>query len=133
MDRTNGTQDGPQHAPSELQSQPAAIKSPAKRRLRTFKLRVMNVSQLLQQANPLSDSPLEQEQPPTPISETIFGLLSKKSLAKIRATKAAAIAELLAELSRYWESLPATSEALKQHDGTVTLRYRRRRIGPEVC
>jgi hypothetical protein len=72
MDRTNGTQGGPQHAPSELKSPPAAIESPAKRRLRTFELRVMNRSQLLQQANPSPDSALEQEQPPTDISEAIF-------------------------------------------------------------
>jgi hypothetical protein len=75
----------------------------------------MNRSQLLPQPNPSPDSAGAQEQL-SPISEMTFGLLSKKSLAKISAASAGAVAELLAGLSLYWESLPVTMAALKQHD-----------------
>lgn len=46
----------------------------------------------------------------------VFGLLSKKSLATIKAVKAKAVAELLTALSRYWDSVGVSMAALKQHD-----------------
>jgi hypothetical protein len=48
--------------------------------------------------------------------DRIFGLLSKKALAKTQAVKAKAVAELLTALSRYWESVAVSMAALKQHD-----------------
>ncbi|MGP8242905.1 MAG: hypothetical protein ACLQVN_00125 [Bryobacteraceae bacterium] len=48
--------------------------------------------------------------------DKVFGLLSKKSLATIKAVRAKAVAELLMALSRYWESVGVSMAALKQHD-----------------
>ena len=43
-------------------------------------------------------------------------LLSEGSLARIEATKAEAVAELLADLSRYWESVAVSKASLREHD-----------------
>jgi hypothetical protein len=56
------------------------------------------------------------EQLPAGDPQRIFERLSKKSLAKIKATKAGAVAQLLTGLSQYWESVAVNMPALKQHD-----------------
>jgi hypothetical protein len=43
-------------------------------------------------------------------------LLSRRSLARIEATKAEAAADLLMHLSRYWESVAVSMASLGEHD-----------------
>lgn len=49
----------------------------------------------------------------------IFGLLSKKSLAKIKAVKSQAVAELLPALSQVIESIAVNLDGLAEHDRSV--------------
>jgi hypothetical protein len=51
---------------------------------------------------------------PSTRPQDIFELLSAKSVAKIRAAKAEAKADLLPRLSAFWESLPVTPASLKR-------------------
>lgn len=64
---------------------------------------------------------MESTEKPVDASKDIFKLLSAKSVAKIRAAKAEATAELLPQLSRFWESAPLTAESLRDRDPAMLI------------
>jgi hypothetical protein len=68
------------------------------------------------------------EQLPVDDIRRVTQLLSRASLSKIEAVKAEAVAVLLADLARYWETV-SSFEALKQHEAIELVPFFERYVG----